>query len=120
MATATLSTTEVKTGADFLKRLADTLSDETSLRQALTLFEIAMAGTAGTDSATIERKLGISAAAVSRTIRVLSEISWDRTKGYGLVDLTLDPADNRRRIIKVNRKGLDAINKVCDGLCRKR
>ena len=116
---ANMMTTEVRAATDFLSKLAATLSQETTIRQAMVLFAVAQAGHSGTDSATLERKLEMSAAAVSRTIRILSTVSYDGSEGHGLLTLELDPADNRRRVIRINAKGERAVLKMTANLCGK-
>lgn len=115
---ANLLTTEVRAAADFLLKLSTTLSQETTIRQAMVLFAVAQAGDSGIDSATLEKKVQMSAAAVSRTIRLLSAVSYDHSEGHGLITLELDPMDNRRRVIRINAKGEKAVLKMVSGLSK--
>jgi DNA-binding MarR family transcriptional regulator len=108
MALTTIST-EVKQASEFLRKLSECLSDESTIKQARVLFTIAQAGDGGMDAATLEKKLGMSPASISRTIRVLSTISYDRSEGFGMIEMTLDPSDNRRRIVRINKAGDKAV-----------
>jgi DNA-binding MarR family transcriptional regulator len=112
--------TGTATALEMLHQLGDCMSPEASLRQAMVLLTIAQAGTLGTDSATIERKVGMSAAGVSRTIRVLSDVSYNKGDGYGLITLELDPTDNRRRVVRLSPTGEKAIAKLAGMISRKR
>jgi len=86
--------------------IAHTLDREIPLQHLRTFLRVAMAGDAGIDQQKLQRETESSSAGMSRTVRALSNVSWDKRRvGHGVVEVTIDPSDNRRRIVRLTPKG---------------
>lgn len=66
--------------------------------------KIVLAGGASINYGELEKSVGVSQAAISRNIKKLTE-GPRATEGYGLITVTLDPYDSRRRIIAISERG---------------
>ena len=102
----TISTSKTGRLIRALDDLSGATRQELTLSQALLFFHVARAGSAGTDQGALADATGLSPAAVSRTVRILGGIHYSkRHAGYGLMETQLDPADNRRRIVRLTSAG---------------
>lgn len=81
------------------------LGREIPMSHIRAFLRIAMAGAEGIDQGQLQRMLGVSSAGMSRIVRGLSRINYDRSEGRDLVAFDFDPRDNRRRLIRLNDKG---------------
>lgn len=101
-----------------LEQIAIFTDRDVPLLQVLALLRIAQAGEQGIDQGQLSFELKASSAAVSRTVRALGEVHYLKDRqGFQLIDIALDPKDNRRRIAKLTPKGrqlLSQINAVLD------
>lgn len=89
-----------------LTELADATTVDLHVRQVLILLRIAEGGDQGVDAGRLAEDTGASPASVSRTVRTLGEIHYNKQhEGFGLVELMFDPTDNRRRVIKLTPDG---------------
>jgi len=65
-------------------------------------------GPAGCTYAAIESRLGLSNAAVSRSVNSLSTHARHRkTEPMGLVEVRIDPSEGRRYVVALTKKGLN-------------
>lgn len=98
---------------DLIGALAQEFDRDMSLGYLLTFLRVGMAGSEGIDQGRLGEEIGLSPAGMSRAVRALSEVSYDKQReGFGVVEFTLDPTDNRRRIIRLSQKGAQLINKL--------
>lgn len=98
---------------ELIDALAQEFSRDTSLGYLLTFLRVGMAGGEGIDQGRLGEEIGLSPAGMSRAVRALSEVSYDKQReGFGVVEFDLDPTDNRRRIIRLSPKGEQIINKL--------
>lgn len=107
----TVDISSLRKAAEFL---ADTMGRDVTLRQIHTLIVVAEAGDAGIDVSELGRRTHSSPAAVSRNVRVLGMHHYDRNRGAGmeLLEVTLDPADNRRRLVRIAERGRRTVRAV--------
>ena len=63
----------------------------------------------------IERDLGMSNAAVSRSLNTMSDnAKHKKNPGYGLVDIDRDEREGRRYRVKLTPKGIDFFNRLTE------
>jgi len=93
--------------------LGEELDREIPLNHLRTLFRVGMAGDVGIDQGELQRAIGLSSAGISRTVRALSRISYDKKRaGYDVVEYQRDPIDNRRRVIRLTANGKALFEKL--------
>lgn len=103
----TMNTVATAAACGAVDRLGDLLGRDLSLRQLHTLLSVAAAGHAGIDTVALGQLTCSSSAAISRNVRVLGQYHHNRSRGagMGLVDVSLDPRDNRRRLVRLTERG---------------
>lgn len=94
--------------------IGNVLGRDVTLRQLHTLSLVVAAGDVGIDIQKLGEKSHSSPAAISRNVRVLGQHHYDRSKGdgMGLVDIALDPHDNRRRLVTATKAGKQLMEKA--------
>lgn len=98
---------------ELIDALAQEFGRDMSLGYLLTFLRVGMAGGVGIDQGRLVEEIGLSPAGMSRAVRALSEVSYDKQRdGFGVVEFALDPTDNRRRIIRLSTKGEKLIDKL--------
>lgn len=81
-----------------------------ALRQLHILGVVVAAGESGIDATKLGEVTETSSSAVSRNVRILGAVHYDKhSPGLGLVKVELDPMDNRRRVIKATKDGIEVI-----------
>lgn len=108
-------------GARALRSAVDVLAvatgRELNITQVLMLLRIAEAGDVGVETSQLPDMTGASPAAVSRTIRILGEVHYMKQhEGFGLVEISFDPYDNRKRIAKLTADGRVLLHKMASKL----
>lgn len=111
----------ITSGARQLRKALQLVTDETqremNLTQILMLLRVAEAGDQGIESHQLVEDVGASASAVSRTMRILGRVHYSkRHAGFGLVEMNIDPADNRLRIVKLSPAGRVLVHRVLTAL----
>lgn len=53
----------------------------------------------------LRRATGLTGASLSRNVYNLSDLSWRKVRGLGMVTIEPDPADIRTKIVRLNRAG---------------
>lgn len=107
----TTTTTEAARLYRIVAALADELDKDAPIVQALALLRVAMMGEV--DQGKLQDDLALSSAGASRTIQALSRIHYSKDRpGFDLVERAFDPADNRRRTIRLTTKGQSALTRL--------
>lgn len=85
--------------------LAELLGQDATLRQALTLLMVAEAGDSGAEQASIVKATGSAQSTTSRNLQILCQ-------DLKLAEFYLDPADGRRRLVRLTKAGKNAVAKI--------
>jgi len=76
------------------------------------LLRVFLAGDAGTSHEALQAQ-GFSASVASRLMQDFTKVRSDkRTPGYDLITVTLDPTNFRRKIIRINDRGVKAVTRI--------
>lgn len=112
--------TTVLTGTSRLIKALETLdrgARDLNLTQVTLLLHVAHAGDNGIDQGRLAELAGASPASVSRTVRILGDMHYDKSRaGYGLVSFDFDPTDNRKRVVRLTAAGKRLIERVVSDL----
>jgi DNA-binding MarR family transcriptional regulator len=85
--------------------VSEELGDETPMRHVHALYHIGLAGEAGIDSQTLDKKLKASQASVSRILKMFAT-------EQRMIEFILDPYDGRRRLARLTPKGHQFLEKA--------
>ena len=85
--------------------ISEELGDETPMRHIHALYHIGMAGDAGIDAQTLDKKINASQASVSRILKLFAV-------EHRMVEFTLDLYDGRRRLARLTPKGRQFLEKL--------
>ncbi|WP_445978406.1 hypothetical protein [Stenotrophomonas muris] len=92
-----------------LRTAAELLGQDATNRQVLTLLMIAEAGEAGAEQASIEKATESAQSTTSRNLKLMCQ-------EHGLAEFFLDPADGRRRLVRLTKAGRTAVDKLLRNL----
>lgn len=99
--------------------VAEEMDRDAPLLQVMAFLRIASAGEAGVDSGQLLSELKTSSAAMSRTTQALSPVHYLKDReGFGLVDITFDAQDKRKRIVRLAPKGEKLAAKLAAAMSR--
>jgi len=92
----------------------ENFDQDTPMQYGLTLFNIAEKQAVGLEPEVLElqRQVGISQAAISRTLGALGEWSSRQKPGANLIEATIDPMDRRRRKQRLTQRGLEMLKRI--------
>lgn len=91
------------------------LDPEMQLQTVQVLLAVAHAGDAGVPMTNLADNLGISQASASRNVAALgNKLNRHKQPGLGLLESKEDPADYRRKIVKVTAKGNRMIERLVE------
>lgn len=82
--------------------------------QALQTFLIA-ATVSNPSNKEVEQRIGLSQAAASRNLKKLCEPPRGQ-EGYGLITVTPNPVDHRKRIVRLTARGHELMRRIEDAL----
>ena len=100
-----------------LNTLGSRIGRDVTIRQLHILCTVAAAGSAGIDAAKLGEATDSSSSTISRNIRILGALHYDKQRpGLGLVSVELDPSDNRRRIVRVTKSGMELVRTLVSAL----
>lgn len=85
--------------------MAELLGQDATLRQALTLLMVAEAGEAGAEQYAIVKATASAQSTTSRNLQILCQ-------DLKLAEFFLDPADGRRRLVRLTKAGKAAVSKL--------
>jgi DNA-binding MarR family transcriptional regulator len=75
-------------------------------------------GTTGATSQTaLAQQIGVTPPSVNRNLRKMCELPRGQ-EGYGLITLTVDPRDRRKRITKLTARGHELVRHIEEAVCR--
>lgn len=99
--------------------VAEEMDRDAPLLQVMAFLRIASAGEAGVDSGQLLNELKASSASMSRTTQALSAVHYQKDReGFGLVEITFDAQDKRRRIVRLTPKGEKLAAKLAAAMSR--
>lgn len=104
-----MNTMELSRALKMNRLLAELLGQDASLRQALTLLMVAEAGEAGVEQYTIVTATDSAQSTTSRNLKILCQ-------DLKLAEFYLDPADGRRRLVRLTKAGKTAVAKITGAL----
>ena len=63
------------------------------------------------------QQIGITQPSVNRNLRKMCEFPRGQ-EGYGLITLTIDPRDRRKRVVKLTARGHELVRHIEEAVCR--
>ena len=106
---------------DALDSLGSRVGRDIALRQLHILCAVVAAGEDGIDASKLSRMTDTSSSAISRNVRILGDVHYDKqSPGLGLVSVQLDPMDNRRRVVKATKEGVEVVRALLSAVYRDR
>lgn len=106
-----MNTMDVSRSLRFLRVSSEVLGLDATHRMAITFMAIAEAGDDGVEQATIQKLTESAQSSTSRNLKVLcNELK--------LGEFFLDPADGRRRLVRLTRTGKAAAAKITGVLAK--
>jgi hypothetical protein len=95
-----------------LTELLTATDDNIPAKHLQFLLRVYLAGDAGTSHEKLQTQ-GFSASVASRLMQDFTKVRSDkRTPGFDLIDVTLDPTNFRRKIIRINQRGEKVLNRI--------
>lgn len=88
------------------------LDPEMSMQTLLTLLLVGSAGEAGLSQLDLFNRLGMSKAAVSRNVSILSKYKGPGLAGLGLIESEMQPENRRQRVLRLTPKGAKFLERV--------
>jgi DNA-binding MarR family transcriptional regulator len=82
---------------------------DVQIQTVQTFLVVADQGNPGLDE--LARQIGLTQPSASRNLRKLCQAPRGQ-EGYGLITMTLDPVDNRRRVIELTARGHELVRHI--------
>lgn len=112
--TSTKQLVAIRQGVDLLRELVHHIDPATPIHNALAFLIVAENELKGEliEVRALQRELGISAAACSRIVGALGDVSFTGNEGWHLVTPTVNYMDRRRKPLALTERGAELVKSV--------